>query len=95
MFVVLLKFTDNKEKASQSMSGHNEWIKQGFDDGIFLVVGSLQPKQGGAIIAHNTTLPALQDRVNNDPFVAENIVTAEILEIVPGKTNERLNFLLS
>lgn len=94
MFIVLLKFSDNKVKASEFMKGHNEWIKHGFDDGVFLLVGSLQPSLGGAIVAHNTSLPDLQSRVNSDPFVVEKVVKAEILEISPGKTDARLNFLL-
>jgi uncharacterized protein YciI len=93
MFIVLLKFSDNKAKASQFVDGHNEWIKRGFDDGIFLVVGSLQSNLGGGILAHNTTLSDLQSRVNTDPFVAENVVSAEILEITPAKADERLQFL--
>lgn len=93
MFIVLLKFSDNKAQASQFMDGHNAWIKSGFEDGIFLMVGSLQPNQGGGIMAHNTSLEDLQNRVDDDPFVAENIVTAEILEITPAKTDERLGFL--
>ncbi len=94
MFVVLLKFSDNKGKASQFMEGHKEWIKRGFDDGVFLLVGRLQPNLGGGIVAHNTSLPDLQGRVNNDPFVAENVVNAEILEITPAKADARLEFLL-
>ncbi|MEJ2141667.1 MAG: hypothetical protein P8Y24_04820 [Gammaproteobacteria bacterium] len=93
MFIVLLKFSDNKAQAGQFMDGHNAWIKRGFDDGIFLMVGSLQPNQGGGIMAHNISLEDLQNRVNDDPFVAENIVTAEILEITPAKTDKRLGFL--
>ena len=76
------------------MEAHNEWIKHGFDDGVFLVVGSLQPNLGGSVVAHNTSLADLQARVGEDPFVAENIVTAEIIEITPSKTDERLKFLL-
>jgi len=94
MFIVLLKFSDNKGQASQFMEGHNEWIKRGFVDGVFLVVGSLQPGLGGGIVAHNTSMADLQIRVNDDPFVAEDIVTAEIIEITPSKTDERLKFLL-
>ena len=94
MFIVLLKFSDNKGQASQFMEGHNSWIKRGFDDGLFLVVGSLQPNLGGGIVAHNTSLADLQSRVNDDPFVAENVVTTKIIEITPLKANERLNFLL-
>jgi uncharacterized protein YciI len=94
MFIVLLKFSDNKSKASQFMEGHKDWIKRGFDDGVFLLVGSIQPNLGGGIVAHNTSLSDLQRRVNDDPFVAENIVSAEILEITPSKTDERLAFML-
>ena len=95
MFIVLLKFSDNKSQAGLFMEGHNDWIKRGFDDGVFLLVGSLQPSLGGGIVAHNTSLAELESRVNNDPFVAENVVTAEIMEISPAKADERLNFLLS
>ena len=94
MFIVLLKFSDNKANAGQFMEGHKEWIKRGFDDGVFLVAGSLQPNLGGGIVAHNTSLPDLQSRVNSDPFVAEKVVTAEFLEIAPAKADARLNFLL-
>ena len=94
MFVVLLKFSDNKAKAGQFMEGHKEWIQRGLDDGVFLLVGSLQPNLGGGIVAHNTSLPDLQSRVNTDPFVVENVVSAEILEITPSKADARLNFLL-
>ena len=94
MFIVLLRLSDNKGKAGEFMDGHNEWIKRGFDDGVFLVVGSLQPNLGGGIVAHNTTLSDLQSRVSEDPFVVENIVSAEIHEISPAKTDERLKFLL-
>lgn len=94
MFIVLLKFSENKSKASEYMAAHKLWVKQGFDDGKFLLVGSLQPNLGGSVIVHNSSLSELQERVNRDPFVAENIVQAEILEINPTKTDERLHFLV-
>jgi len=94
MFIITLKFSDNKGQAGQFMAGHKEWIKRGFDDGVFLLAGSLQPNLGGAIVAHNTSLSDIQNRVSDDPFVAENVVGAEILEITASKTDERLQFLL-
>ena len=93
MFIILLKFSDNKAQAGSFMEGHKAWIKRGFDDGVFLLSGSIQPSLGGAILAQNTSLSDLQARVNNDPFVAENIVKADILEITPGQIDERLAFL--
>jgi uncharacterized protein YciI len=93
MFMVLLKFSANKGRAGQFMAGHNAWLKRGFEDGVFLLAGSLQPSLGGGILAHNTSRAELQIRVNDDPFVAEDVVRAEILELAPSKTDERLAFL--
>lgn len=95
MFIVLLKFSDNKSQAGRFMEGHKAWIKRGFDDGVFVLVGSLQPNSGGAVVAHNTSMAALQARLREDPFVAENVVSCEILEITPAKVDERLQFLLA
>ena len=95
MFIVFLKFSANKGQAGQYMEGHKAWVKRGLDDGVFLVAGSLQPNLGGGIVAHNTSLSGLQHRVNDDPFVAANVVSAEILEITPSMTDERLKFLIA
>jgi uncharacterized protein YciI len=95
MFVVLLKFAGNKGKAGQFMEPHKAWLQRGFDDGIFLLAGNLQPGLGGAIMAHNSSMPDLQERVNADPFVAEGVVSAEILEISPSRVDDRLKSLLA
>jgi uncharacterized protein YciI len=94
MFIVLLKFSTNKSLASQHMAGHKEWIKRGFEDGVFVLAGSLQANLGGMVMAHNTSLEALQSRVDADPFVAEQVVSAEIIECAPSRTDERLAFLV-
>ncbi len=94
MFIILLKFSENKSKAGDYMEDHNNWVKRGFEDGVFLLAGSLQPSLGGSVFAHNTSMIELQERVNDDPFVAEDIVKAEILEIDPKKADERLSFLV-
>ena len=94
MFIVLLKFAGNKGRAGQFLEGHKDWIKRGFDDGVFLLAGSLQPNLGGGILAHNTTPAELQSRVNDDPFVAERVVSAEIIEILPSRVDEGLKSIL-
>lgn len=94
MYVVLLEFADKKSDAATHMQGHKDWLQRGFDDGVFLMAGSLQPSRGGAIIAHNLTRADLEARLADDPFVMANVVGAEILEIAPSRTDARLGFLL-
>ena len=95
MFIVLLKFSDNRSQAPEFMIEHKEWIEQGFSNDVLLCVGSLEPKQGGVLIAHNISRDGLEIYVSADPFVAKNIVTFEVIEITPNKVNDRLSFLLS
>ncbi len=94
MFVILLKFSD-KSKAPALMSEHNEWLQKGFEDGLFLMSGSLQPGLGGTIFAHSIDRSELEQRVQADPFVAEGVVTTEILEISPTRFDDRMAFLAS
>lgn len=95
LYIVLLRFASNKDAAANHMAGHQAWIQQGLDDGVFMLVGSLPPGQGGAIVAHGTSADELHARVGADPFVAHEVVSAEIVEIAPNATDPRLAFLAS
>jgi uncharacterized protein YciI len=94
MFFVLLRFSQNKHQAGELMATHNEWISRGLADGVFLLAGSLQPRLGGAVVAHNTTREELTARIRDDPFVAHDVVTVELVEFSPAKSDPRLAFLL-
>jgi uncharacterized protein YciI len=93
MFLILLKFTERRALAGQFMAAHNDWLRRGFDDRVFVLAGGLPPQQGGALLAIGTTREALMARVQDDPFVAEGIVTPELLEIAPVRVDERLALL--
>lgn len=94
MFVALLKFSANRAAASEYMAAHNSWLQEGFDAGVFYLAGSLQPGQGGAIIADNCSRDALEARLAADPFVQQDVVVAEILEISPAKAAAGFESLL-
>lgn len=93
MFIVFLKFSDNKTAAPEHMPAHNDWIAQGFADGVFQCVGSITPASGGMILALEDDLETLQARINQDPFVIHNVVRAEITQIDIKKTTPALNHL--
>lgn len=87
MFVILLKFSTNKAAASEHMAAHNEWIASGVADGTFHCVGSIKPQGGGAILAVGDSLEKMQARVDTDPFVQHDVVTAEIIDVDVKKTS--------
>lgn len=94
MFIVMLKFSQNRDRLRDFLDAHKVWLKQGYDSGVFLLSGSLQENSGGVVLAHKVSLAELQVLVKQDPFVREKIATAEILEVTPSKVDERLKFLM-
>lgn len=95
MFVTFLKFAQNRAAAPTFMAAHNAWIAQGFAEGVFLCVGSLQPADGGMILAQGEARGDFDSRIAADPFVVEGVVTAETHEIDPKRTIPALEFLKS
>ncbi len=87
MYIVFLRFSANRGAAAEHMEGHRAWIGRGFDDGVFLMSGSLAPGLGGVVIAQNEDREALERRVQDDPFVTEDVVTPEIHAVEPGRVN--------
>jgi uncharacterized protein YciI len=93
MFIVLLRLSGNRSAAGEFMDAHNAWLKRGFDDEAFLLAGSMKPGPGGAILAPGDSREAIEARVAADPFVANDVAIAEIVEIEPVMTDPRLQFL--
>jgi uncharacterized protein YciI len=93
MYIILLRFSANKAHAPEHMAAHRAWIKQGVDDGVFLLVGSIRPGLGGAILAKGLSSAALQERIDADPFVVHDIVKAEVIDIEPNITAPALALL--
>lgn len=94
MKVILMRLSENAADAPKHMAAHNEWIAKGFDDGVFLLIGSLQSAKGGMILAAGEDNDALQKRIAVDPFVREGIVEVELHDAKPFKFDPRLSFIL-
>ena len=94
MFMVLLQFGPRRAQAGLHMQAHNDWIRRGVEEAVFALVGSLADGTGGAILAHGIDQAALHRRLQDDPFVAEGVVDARIVGIVPNRADPRLSFLL-
>jgi len=95
MFIVQLKFSTRRDQAGRLLEGHRQWLERGFEDGVFLVAGNLQPALGGGILAHGASRSELERRLSEDPFVAEGVVSAELIELAASKVDPRLGFLMA
>lgn len=93
MYIIVLKLGGDRDKAGALMEAHKAWIAKGFADGVFVLVGTIRPSLGGVLLALSQTKQDIEARVALDPFVAEGVVSAEILEVAPGRVDERLALL--
>ncbi len=92
MVVVILRLVDGS-RARELMRDHEAWIRRGFDDEVFLAVGSLHDQPGGAILTHGEPLPELERRVRADPFVEHGVAEPTFVAFTPNATDPRLDFL--
>lgn len=84
LFIVFLRFGPNRADAGQWLAAHKVWIREGIDDGIFLMVGSLDDAQGGVVLAAGQDRAAIRSRMEQDPFVSHGVAVAEIHAVVPS-----------
>lgn len=90
MYIVFLKFAQNRAQAAQWMAEHNKWLAEGFASGDFVIAGSLENSQGGVLISRDMDQSALMDKVRQDPFVMHGVVAAEVHGFKPSRLAEGL-----
>ncbi len=93
MYFILLTFSTNRDQLVAHLDGHKAWLEQGFNDGVFIMAGSITDGEGGAILAVGEDETALMERVAKDPFVVAEVVEPEIIGVSPTMMDSRLDFL--
>lgn len=93
MFIIILTYTKPLEEVDRHLADHKDWVKQGFDDGVFVLSGGQRPRVGGALIAIGGDRKAIDDRVQSDPFVRNGVASAQVLEVVPSTLDDRVSLL--
>lgn len=84
LFIVYLRFGPNRADAGRWLAGHKLWLRQGIDDGAFLMAGSLDDAQGGVVLAAGHDRAQVLARVEQDPFVTHGVVRTEVHAVAPS-----------
>lgn len=80
MFVVLLTYTAPLEQIDQHMPAHMAYLQRCYQAGMFVASGRRVPRTGGVILAQAPDRVSVEQVVALDPFVAEGLATAEVVE---------------
>jgi uncharacterized protein YciI len=93
VFIILMHLVD-ASTAPAHIEDHKAWIRQGFEDGVLFYVGGRRGGGGNAMIANGVAHEELSARVNQNPMVANGVLTAEIIELDTTKSDPRMGFMV-
>jgi uncharacterized protein YciI len=86
MFIVTLTYLLPVEEIDALMPGHVEWLKDGYDSGLFVASGRRIPRTGGVILARSGDEQALRDALARDPFAIHGAARCDVVEFTPSMT---------
>ena len=80
MFVIELVYKAPLSEIDATMKAHMAYLDRGYAAGHFLVSGRKVPREGGIILAVANDRTTLEALVAQDPFVAQGLAEARIIE---------------
>lgn len=91
MFILSLTYIAPTEDADKHMQAHMDWVRAGYDSGLFLASGRKIPRTGGVILSKGER-QAIEELCAADPFAIHGIAEYEITElafttVAPGYEN--------
>lgn len=92
MFILSFTYVKPPEEADRLMEPHMEWVKQGYDTGMFLASGRKIPRTGGVILARGERAD-IEAFVAADPFSVHGVADYEITEVALTRTADGLDRL--
>ncbi|EOB2787497.1 YciI family protein [Vibrio vulnificus] len=94
MFIVSLTYQVPLEKVDVFIPEHVAYLNEQYAKGHFVLSGRKEPRTGGVIISTISDRNKLNDVLTEDPFHREGLASYEVIEIVPTKASEKLEFLI-
>jgi uncharacterized protein YciI len=85
MFILSLTYTAELSDVDLHIEPHMDWVKDGYDRGIFLASGRKNPRTGGVIFARGTKAE-IDEIVATDPFTVHGVADYQITEVAMTRT---------
>ncbi len=90
MFVIALTYLKPTEEIDALLAAHREFLREQYDNGVFLMSGRMVPRTGGIIIATADSRADIEAIIELDPFRQAGAASYTITEFVPTMTADVL-----
>ena len=94
MFIVSLTYISPLEEIEKCLSEHVEFLDEHYKCGNFQLSGRKVPRTGGVILVTVQDRAALDKILVQDPFYRNGLASYEVIEFVPTKSSQALEFLV-
>ena len=91
MFIITLTYLKPAEEIDQLLAAHREYLREQYDNGMFLMSGRLVPRTGGIILATADSRADIEAVIELDPFKEAGAASYTITEFVPTMTADILS----
>ena len=91
MYVVSLTYKVPADIVDFHLVAHVEWLKDAFEQGVFVAAGRKVPRTGGLLLSR-ADRPTLDASLSKDPFYVNGVAEFEVMEfaanrVAPGFEN--------
>lgn len=94
MFIINLTYKTATETIDQHLEAHVAFLNEQYALKNFLASGRKVPRTGGIILSNLNSRTALEQLLEKDPFKIHQLADYEIIEFVPSKMVDELQFLM-
>jgi uncharacterized protein YciI len=94
MFIVTLTYTRPEEEIDQLLAAHRAFLREQYDNGLFVLSGRMVPRTGGVILVHADSRADVEAVIELDPFNQAGAATYAITEFVPTMAADGLEAYL-
>ncbi|WP_299102712.1 YciI family protein [uncultured Winogradskyella sp.] len=93
MFIINITYKTELTVIDQFIDAHIKFLNKHYELGHFIASGRKEPRTGGVILSPMTSTSKLENIILEDPFKINELADYELIEFIPSKTSEALNFL--
>lgn len=93
MFIIELTYKVKLEKVDDLLEAHIEYLKEQYDNEIFIASGRKVPRTGGVILSKINDREKLLKVIDKDPFKVNDLADYKIIEFIPSMTSKEFEIL--
>jgi uncharacterized protein YciI len=91
MFIITLTYQQGPEQIDALLADHRAFLREQYDNGVFLMSGRMVPRTGGVIVATADSRADIEAVIELDPFKQAGAASYQITEFVPTMTADFLS----